>query len=237
MEARSKVTLRPRSQLERILERLEPIHGVPPRPRIDALTELTLLYLVGGGAEAKRALGAMGPLCNRQGAVEAERLVDLARELVAQVCVDASVDAVLSALRAAGAVAVRLSDGFDARCRRDLAEARALLSSLPRLSEHHADLLLLYSGAHALVAPSAYAMHVAARLGYPGASYAALARSLDVEVPSSDALGFAWRAHHLLDRHGRQICAREAPACARCPVRPSCAASDGGEDPAERLPR
>jgi endonuclease III len=235
LEPRSKVTLRPRSRLEQVLTRLEPRYGVPPRPRIDALTQLTLLYLVGGGAEAKRALGALAPLCNKLGAVDADKLAEVPRELVAEACVDASADGVVAALRVVGALARKLPEGFDTHCRRELAEARAMLSSLPRLSEHHADLLLLYSGAHALVAPSSFALQVAVRLGYPGASYAAIARSLDVEVPSSDALGFAWRAHHLLDQHGKQLCTRYAPACATCPVRQSCAASSGDEDPAERL--
>lgn len=235
MEARSKVTLRPRSRLERVLERLESRYGVPPRPRVDALTELTLLYLVGGGADAKRALGALAPLCDKLGAVDADKLAETSRELVAQVCVEASVDGVLAALRAAGTLAQRLAGGLDAGCRRELTEARALLGSLPRLSEHHADVLLLYSGAHALVAPSGFALQVAARLGYPGSSYAAIARSLDLEVPSSDALGFAWRAHHLLDQHGKQLCTRQAPACTSCPVRQSCAVPDGEEDPAARL--
>jgi endonuclease III len=235
VEARSKVTLRPRSRLERVLERLEDLYGVPPQPRIDALTELTLLYLVGGGADGKRALSVLAPLCNQRGAVDADKLAEAPHELVAQVCVEASADEVLAALRAVGAVAQRLAEGFDASCRRGLAEARALLASLPRLSEHHADVLLLYSGAHALVAPSHLALHVAARLGYPGSSYAAIARALDVEVPSSDALGFAWRAHHLLDQHGKHLCTRRAPACASCPVRQSCAVPDGGDDPAERV--
>lgn len=235
MEARSKVTLRPRSRLERVLERLEDLYGVPPRPRVDALTELTLLYLVGGGADAKRALGVLAPLCNEHGAVDADRLADASRELVARVCVEPSVDEVLAALHTAGAMAQRLTEGFDASCRRGLADARTLLGTLPRLSEHHADVLLLYSGAHALVAPSGYALQVAARLGYPGSSYSAIARALDVEVPSSDALGFAWRAHHLLDQHGKHVCTRPAPACAPCPVRQSCAVPNGGDDPVERI--
>jgi endonuclease III len=233
LEARSKVTLRPRSRLERIVESLASAYGTPPRPDLDVLTQLTLLHLVGWGADAKRALVALAPLCGRSGAVDADKLAQTPRELVASICEAAAVDDALSALHAAGALALRLPEGIDARCRADLAGARALLSGLPGLGEPRVDLVLLHAGAHGVVAPSPFAMQAAVRLGYPGSTYAAVARALDVELPNGD-VDLAWRAHHVLDQHGRSLCGRP-PACARCPVRDGCAHGGEGDDPAARL--
>jgi endonuclease III-like uncharacterized protein len=85
-----------------------------------------------------------------------------------------------------------------------------------------------------VIAPTSYGLQVAVRLGYPGTTYASIARSLDVEVPSPDAIGLAWRAHHLLDLHGKQLC-QKAPICHRCPIREDCAFAGDGDDPALKL--
>lgn len=234
-EARSKVTRRPRSRLERLLEPLGDLYEVPPRPALDLLSQITLLYLVGVGGDGKRALGAMSPLCGRTGAVDAEKLASTPRELVGSVCAEAAIDDAVDALRAAGAMATRLPDGLDARCRTDLAEGRRLLRSLPRIGEQRADLLLLHAGIHAVVAPTTYGLQVAVRLGYPGTTYASVARALDIELPAPDAIELAWRAHHLLDLHGKQLCVLRAPSCARCPLSERCSFHGEGEDPAAKL--
>jgi hypothetical protein len=234
VDAQSKVTLRPRSKLERLLEPLSNAYTIPERPDVDVLSQLTLLYLVGSGGDRKAALAAMSPLCAKNGRVDPEKLARTTREIVAAVCPEPYVDDAHQALRAAGEAASGAPD-LDARCRGDLSDARRLLRSLPLITEQRADLLLLYSGAHAVVAPSPQGIHVAARLGYPGAAYASFARALDAELPDLDGVEVAWRAHHLLDQHGKGICAQKAPQCARCPIRDACAFKGEGEDPADRL--
>jgi hypothetical protein len=59
----------------------------------------------------------------------------------------------------------------------------------------------------AVVAPTATASRVLARIGYPGASYASVARAVDEELPGPSSYDFAWRAHHVLEQHGRSLCA------------------------------
>lgn len=234
VEARSKVTRRPRSRLERLLEPLGALYNAPTQPRVDVLTQLTIVYLMDAGADAKRALTALGALCDPTGAVDAQRLCRVGADAFAAFCAEDRLAELIDALHAAGKLASQLTHGLDARCREDLAEARAILRTLPRLAEPRVDLLLLYTRAHAIVAPTPFAMRAASRLGYPGATYAAIARALDLEL-SPGQVDIAWRAHHLLDQHGRTLCSREAPSCGRCPVRAGCS-YEPGADPAARLP-
>jgi endonuclease III len=235
-DAQSKVTLRPRSKLERVLDGIDDEYDVPPRPALDLVSQAALLRLVACGADSKTVLGAIAPLCAETGSVDPERLAKTPRELVASFCPDGQVDEVVRALRALGEAAGASPRGLEAICRGDLAEARRRLRTLPGIGEQHADLLLLQAGLHAVVAPTGYAVQVAARLGYPGGSYASFARALDEELPEhANAIAVAWRAHHLLDQHGKGICAPKAPECGRCPIREACAYRGEGEDPATRL--
>jgi endonuclease III-like uncharacterized protein len=116
----------------------------------------------------------------------------------------------------------------------DPEEAKRRLSSLPRLDPEAVDRILLASGARVTVAPSAAARRVAVRVGYPGSTYASLTRSLDAEILESDKSDLAWRAHHLLDRLGRERCT-ERPVCDSCPISASCSYHGVGLDPAKRL--
>jgi hypothetical protein len=235
-EARSKVTLRPRSKLERVLDALSDAYEIPSRPELDLLSHLTILLLVRGGAEPAAATAALGPLCKKNDeAVDGALLASASRDVVAAICAAERVDATVEALRKAGEIATRGPACLDKRCAGELGEARWLLGTVPGIDDPRADLLLLYSGTQAIVAPTAHAAYVAARLGYPGSSYAAVARSLDAELPSFDAVEVAWRVHHVLDRHGKELCTLASPQCGRCPVRSSCAYHGQGEDPAAKL--
>jgi endonuclease III len=232
-DAESKVTLRPRSKLERILDGLEDSYGVPARPNLDLTTQVALLLLVGAGADGRTAVAAIKPLCAKGGAVDASKLAATARDLLAPLQDTPQLDDTVAALRALGDAALA-SPSLEDRCRADPADARRALRMLG-LGEQRADLVLLQAGLHPLVAPSASAMQVAIRVGYPGTGYGTFARVLDQELPEQYAIAVAWRAHHLLDQHGKSLCTIKTPQCARCPIRDACAFRGEGEDPAGRL--
>jgi endonuclease III len=228
----SKVTLRPRSKLERLLEVLEPDCEVPRRPKNGIVTQLALFYLLSGQATPASAADALKSL-SAGGSLDVDKLASLPRSFVEGVCPADRVEEVHAALRCLGKAA---REGIERAARVELEEARRQLSYLPRLSTEQIDLVLLAAGLHSVVAPSLPALRVAVRLGYPGSSYAAIARALDAEVPEGDNAEVAWRAHHVLRQHGKRICLEQAPACGRCRVRMSCSFRGEGDDPAARLP-
>lgn len=232
-DARSKVTLRPRSKLERVVESLGDGYEIPPRPHLDVLSQLALSYLLECGTTRRDALSAMKPLCGKNGWVEGDKLISATAEDLSAVGGSDTVEGTLACLRASGKLDGRHPGGLSRLCAGELGEARRTLASLPGMGAWRADLLLLSSGSHAVVAPTAIGRQVAARLGYPGVSYEAVARALDAELPP-DAIDIAWKAHHLLDLHGKAVCAK-LPTCAECPVQSACAYGGKGSDPAARL--
>lgn len=232
MNLRSKVTLRPRSKLERVLELAGSHFITPAQPKNGILAQLALYYLL--VAETPPALAAelVKSLTGEGGRLDGRRLYELDKSALIDRCPAPRVDETLDALRRVGRLA--LESNLENTSKSDLDEARRLLVGLPRLHSQAIDLLLLSAGAQALVAPTPSAMRVATRLGYPGSDYAAIARSLDAEVPEVDVLGVAWRAHHALKQLGATLCEKDHPSCASCPLIRACAYRGEGVDPASR---
>jgi len=215
------------------VEKLADGYEIPSRPHMDVLSQLTLSYLVEYGSNRRDALTAMKSFCGKDGWVAREKLVSATADDISAMSSGDEVDETLGCLRATGELDGRFPGGLRRLCEGELGEARRLLSSLPGIGAWRADFLLLSSASHAVVAPTQLGLHVAARLGYPGSSYEAVARALDAELPP-DAIDIAWKAHHLLELHGRTLCERP-PRCAACPVQKACAHGGDGVDPAARL--
>jgi endonuclease III-like uncharacterized protein len=228
----SKVTLRPRSKLEKLVDLLSPSCEVPARPRNGLCTQLALYFLLWGEAPPHAAAEAVKTLRTPEGQLDpAELGGGGVRALVESLCSAARVDEVVGALQAVARLA---SEGLESVARRDPEEARRRLASLPRLPADQADFLLLASGCVSTVAPSPAALRVVARVGYPGTSYAALARAIDAELPEGDPQEIAWRAHHVLKQHGLRTC-KESPACSTCRAEPACSFAGKGDDPFVRV--
>lgn len=227
----SKVTRRPRSKLERLLELLRPL-AIPRRPESRVATQLALFYLVAADVSPDEASKFVKGFVDATGSLLSKPLLDLDREALVAQCSPRNATELLADLRALGE-AVR--DGLEDACRRDADEARRRVGALPKLSPEHVDLILLTSGALSTVAPSTAARRVACRLGYPGSTYAALSRALDAEIPEGDATFVAWRAHHALAQHGKDVCLPTQPQCDRCVLATSCSYRGEGTDPASRL--
>ncbi|MBL9021119.1 MAG: hypothetical protein JNL21_02915 [Myxococcales bacterium] len=227
----SKVTLRPRSKLERLVDLLEPSCDVPGRPKNGLCTQLALYFLLWGEAPPHAAAEAVKTLRTPDGQLDPAELGGGARALVESLCSAARVDEVAGALQAVARLA---AEGLETVARRDPEEARRRLASLPRLPADQADFLLLASGCVSTVAPSPAALRVVSRVGYPGTSYAALARAIDAELPEGDPHEVAWRAHHVLKQHGLRTC-KESPACSTCRAEPACSYAGKGDDPFVRV--
>jgi len=223
-DLQSKVTRRPRSKLERVLELLQPTCPVPERPKEGIVGAVVRSYLMEAGAKSM--------------AVIPELDSDVRAGRVQPAVLEASLDAAAlpNAVLGLKALAKLAVDGLEKLCKNDVEEAKRRLATLPRFDRERVDWVLLASRHDDTVAPSAGALRVAARLGYPGSNYAAVSRALEAEIPEGDSNDVAWRAHHVLEAHAARTCHRVAPACERCAVKTSCSYRGVDADPARRLP-
>ncbi len=230
-DVRSKVTRRPRSKLERLLDALGTVLAVPPRPPVDLGIQLALSCLVAAQASASSARDLVRSWTGPEGRVDPGRLIVVSPGDLAGAC---PADQAPQAAVAVQAVGRLVADGALDETWEPEDTRRALLG-VPGVTPHRADYLLLAAGRLATVAPTLAAMRVAVRIGYPGSTYGAVARALDLELPRAGDVGSAWRAHQILDHHGRGSCSVVRPACSSCPVRDACAYAGEGTDPATRL--
>src|SRR5258706_716058 len=107
-----------------------------------------------------------------------------------------------------------------------VAEAKRALQAFPGVGEPGAEKVLLFSGAHALLAPESNGLRVMARLGVirEEKSYSrtyAAARLAAEELPHT--IAGMQEAHLLLQRHCQTLCRRANPQCSACPLAPHCA--------------
>lgn len=223
-DLQSKVTRRPRSKLERVLEILQPTCPVPERPKEGIVSAVVRSYLMEAGAKDMTLIPEL------DSDIKAGRVVPA---VVERALGSAPLDSTVLGLKALAKLSL---DGLEKLCRHDVEEAKRRLAALPRFDAERVDWVLLSSRHDASVAPAKGALRVAARLGYPGSNYAAISRALDAEIPEGDSNDVAWRAHHVLETHAQRTCHRAAPACERCGVRASCSYRGVDADPARRLP-
>lgn len=223
-DLQSKVTRRPRSKLERVLEILQPTCPVPERPKEGIVGAVVRSYLMEAGASDMAVIPEIDSDI---------RAGKVSMALVERVASPAQLDATVAGLKALAKLSL---DGLEKLCRNDLEESKRRLAALPRFDAERVDWVLLSSRHDVSVAPGRGALRVAARLGYPGSNYAAVSRALDAEIPEGDSSDVAWRAHHVLETHAARTCHRAAPACDRCGVKAACSYRGADADPARRLP-
>jgi endonuclease III len=104
--------------------------------------------------------------------------------------------------------------------------ARKVLKRFPGIGEAGVDRLLLAAGSAVTLAPESNGLRVLVRLGFAGEdsnyakTYRAAAVAVAPQLPSDNAWLVA--AHHLLRRHGQEICRRSQPRCDVCPLAHGC---------------
>jgi endonuclease III len=114
-----------------------------------------------------------------------------------------------------------------AAARLPLDEARRVFQRFPGLGRPGAEKVLLFCGAHAVLALDSNGLRVLVRLGFAPESkdyaktYRAVRAAVEPDVP--DDVAWVVRAHQALRRHGQDVCRRTSPACDRCPLEPRCA--------------
>ncbi|HWD39174.1 MAG TPA: hypothetical protein VG944_10025 [Fimbriimonas sp.] len=105
-------------------------------------------------------------------------------------------------------------------------KAKKALMKFPMVGEPGAEKILLFCGAWPVLALDSNGLRVLLRLGYGAESsnYSASYRSAQAagkdELPQD--CGILTATHHLLRRHGLEICKRNVPLCEACPISSLC---------------
>jgi endonuclease III len=82
------------------------------------------------------------------------------------------------------------------------------------------------------LSPEPGLLRVAARLGYPGTTAAALIHALEAELPGGNPHELAARATSAFESLAARHCHRHAPRCSSCPIEDRCSYRGEGVDPA-----
>jgi endonuclease-3 len=100
------------------------------------------------------------------------------------------------------------------------------LKQFPSIGDPGAEKILLFAGAHSILAVESNGLRVLLRLGFGeekksySASYKSVQAALENQVGNNRE--FLIAAHQLLRQHGQELCKRSNPRCAECPVRKTC---------------
>jgi endonuclease-3 len=110
--------------------------------------------------------------------------------------------------------------------------AKRALQKFPGIGEPGAEKILLFSGAHAVLALDSNGLRVLLRLGFgeEKKSYATSYRLVQKAVEAELDRDASWliEAHLLLRRHGQELCKRTQPVCEKCPLAAGCEFYQGG---------
>ena len=106
-----------------------------------------------------------------------------------------------------------------------LPAAKRALRRFPGIGEPGADKILLFVGAHSVLAPDSNALRVLVRLGFikEESSYARMytaSRALAAQIGADP--GAMREAHQLFQLHGQTLCKTTAPVCHACPLATDC---------------
>jgi len=213
--------------LDRAIAALRRHHGAPEPPPTSEPFELVLLENVAYLATPERRRIAFEELRRTVGTRPGDILAAKKRALEAVTARGILKSTFAGKLRECARIAVeRFGGDLRATIRAPLAEAKRALQSFPGIGEPGAEKILLFSGAHAFLAPESNGLRVMARLGVirEEKSYSrtyAAARLAAEELPHRiDAMQ---EAHLLLQKHGQTLCRRADPQCGPCPLAGGCA--------------
>jgi endonuclease-3 len=212
-----------------VLHRLARRYGEPRPPRVVDPLEMILLENLAYLASDEKREAAFRELKKRVGTTPKEILAAPARALQEVAAIGGIIaDERAERLRDIASIAL---EEFDGDLREVLAwpltKARRALKRFPSIGDPGAEKILLFTGAHPVLALDSNALRVLVRLGYgrEQKSYAATYRSAQEAATRESRVECAWlvRAHQLLRRHGQETCRRSAPECGDCPLARGCA--------------
>jgi endonuclease-3 len=216
------------TKLERILDRLEKLHGPPAPLRITDPLEIILFDTVVYLADDQKRAIAFAALKKRVG-LKPQKIQAAPQAVLVEIGGMGGILPKISARKLREVAAIAL-EKFDGRLQDALKlppkQARKALKQFPGVGDPGAEKILLFTGTEPVFAMDSNVLRVVCRLGFSeetknySASYRAAQQSLQGQIPANgDALV---RAYQLLRRHGMEICRRTNPLCESCPLQREC---------------
>jgi endonuclease III len=217
----------PTVPLHRVITRLEKYYGAPPKPfPTDPFQQILWVNVAYLADDARRA-AAFKTLKTGVGLTPERVLHAPVAKLRAATRFGILPDRFAAKLRECAQLALDQFDGnLEAVVTLPVAEATRALRKFPGIGEPGAEQILLFSGRQPLLAPDSNGLRVLQRLGVSAVQKSYAAAYAEAREVTSRELGadtpLMQRAHHLLRRHGQELCRTTAPACDRCPLASSC---------------
>ena len=219
----------PDSRMGQILGRLEQHYGTPTAPPFAGPFEMILWEIVAYLADDARRGLAFCALRDQVGFTP-HKILAAPKKLLCKITrIGGSIAAEERAERLQAAAQLCLDE-----CHGDLAlalqlppqKAKKLLMRFPMIGEPGAEKILLFSGAHAVLALESNGLRVLVRLGIGedrksySATYKAVREAAAKALPADAAL--LTKAHLILRTHGQNLCLRNGPVCHACVVNSDC---------------
>lgn len=215
-------------RFQTVIDKLAAAYGPPKRPAVTDPLQMILLENVAYLAGDEQRLEAFQALRQRIGVTPEAILSASPRELLEVARLGGILaEGRVEKLRRTARIA-RQKFGSDLRAvvKQPLPEARKSLKLFPGIGDPGAEKILLFSGAHPILALDSHGLRVMTRVGFgrEGKSYATTYRSAQEAVREELPADCSWlrRAHLLLRRHGQQVCRRSRPQCGVCAVSSLC---------------
>jgi endonuclease-3 len=216
-------------ELASVMERLESRYGAPPQPATRDPFETILFEQIAYLASDARRAETFEALRARVGLAPA-RILAARPALLSEIATLGGIHAAERAERMRASARLVLDEcAGDLRLQLRSLDHRGrmkLLRRFPMIGEPGAEKVLLFAGLEPLPALDSNGLRVLARVWLGGeGEYAATYRAVRQRITADQAaydLPNLVRAHHLLRRHGQNVCNRKAPGCASCPLAPAC---------------
>ncbi len=221
-------------KLKAILKRLEDFYGPPPKQKLRDPFEMMLWEMSAELATDEKRGAAFQALKKRIGSTPKKIAAASPLEMV-EVTKLGGMEPARRAKRMQDAAVLAIEEfGGNLRSilKRPLKDAVKALRKFPSVGGPGAEKILLLTRSYPLLALESNGLRVLRRLGYgppvssnDGKDYAAGYRAVrEALAPQVAAAGFDTliAAHHLLRRHGKELCKTSRPLCAKCPLARDC---------------
>jgi endonuclease-3 len=203
---------------------LEKHYGKPRPPLTRDPFEMVVIEQSGYLATDERRERAFLELKKRVG-VGPDQILGAPMEVLREIAAIGGIHADLRALRMVESAELALRENPSTAVKLEFKQARRAIAKYPMIGEPGAEKILLFSGAHRVLALESNGLRVAVRLGFGqehrsySTTYRSAQEALDIAGWSGARL---IAAHQLLRRHGQEICRRSDPGCEVCPVSGDC---------------